>query len=103
MNNNLSSEDASDKGTMRLLEQYPHLIEQAEMGNITSLCIKIDLDRAIDTVLTKEERECITLYLIEGYTYEEVRKKMGISNGTARNRVGTGIRKITEFLKYGGV
>lgn len=63
---------------------------------------EIGLLAAAVAALPPRCRETLTLQRMEGLTYKEVARRLGVSENTVSNRVQQGIRRCTEYLESGG-
>ena len=52
----------------------------------------------MDRLLSQEDKEIFFLIFIEGYKYNEVSKKLKISQGTIGSRLNRNIKKIKQEL-----
>lgn len=67
--------------------------QERELAIVESL----DLQHGLST-LTDCQREALLLAYFEGNTYREVASRLGIPEGTAKNRLRDGIRKLRDVL-----
>ena len=56
------------------------------------------LVKFINLTLSDPQRDCFWLWY-EGFSYEEISKKLGIPEGTVKSRISTGRKKLKEALK----
>ena len=66
--------------------------------------IKMDIHAAM-ALLKADERTCITLQLIDGYSIDEISKITGIAENTVKSHLKRGKDKLTNYLRengYGG-
>jgi len=54
-------------------------------------------------ILSEEQREALSLRVIEGRSYREVAEALRISEETARARVSRGLKRLTRELAAGGL
>ena len=55
--------------------------------------------KKMDSLLSREDKEIFFLVFIEGYKYNEVAKKLKISQGTIGSRLNRNLKKIREELE----
>jgi len=55
--------------------------------------------KKMDSLLSSEDKEIFFLVFIEGYKYNEVAKKLKISQGTIGSRLNRNLKKIREELE----
>lgn len=63
--------------------------------------LKTDLYRALD-VLRPEERACITLQLVDGYSIDEIAGIVSIPTGTVKSHLKRGKEKMANYLRKNG-
>ena len=84
----------------KIYKNYYILEKMAENGDMTALCVKLDLEEAFK-ILTKQEYICITNVLIMGYTYREIAPKINRRKSTVENRIDNGLKKILHYIQTG--
>ena len=52
----------------------------------------------MDNLLSQEDKEIFFLIFIEGYKYNEVAKKLKISQGTVGSKINRNLKKIKQEL-----
>ena len=62
---------------------------------------KLDLHSSL-AILKEEERSCITLQLIEGYSIDEIASITGMNANTVKSHLKRGKDKLTTYLKQNG-
>lgn len=67
--------------------------EERERALVDSLDLHLGL-----STLTECQREALVLAYFEGHTYREVATTLGIPEGTAKNRLRDGIRKLRDLV-----
>ena len=65
-----------------------------------SSCAHLDLEEALK-VLSKKQRECFNLVIVEGYTEREAAKLLGIAYGVVHIYIRRAKKKLKKLL--GGV
>ena len=55
--------------------------------------------KIMDNILSQENKEIVTLIIIEGYKYSEVAKKLKIPQGTIGSKLNRSLQKLREELK----
>ncbi len=68
------------------------------MNKLENVLIKIDLEKGYK-LLTKREREIISLYYLEGYKDEEIAKIYGVCQQNINRQRKRGIAKI-KIINY---
>jgi len=68
------------------------------MNKLENVLIKIDLEKCYK-LLTKREREIISLYYLEGYKDEEIAKIYGVCQQNINRQRKRGIAKI-KIINY---
>ena len=66
--------------------------------------LKMDIQAALG-ILKEEERACVTLQLIEGYSLGDIARMTGMPENTVKSHLRRGREKLTTYLKkngYGG-
>lgn len=66
--------------------------------------LKMDIQAALG-ILKEEERACVTLQLIEGYSLGDIARMTGMPENTVKSHLRRGKEKLTTYLKkngYGG-
>ena len=84
--------DIEDSGALR---------QSANTGDSN---VKMDIHAAM-ALLKPDERTCITLQLIDGYSIDEISKITGIAENTVKSHLKRGKDKMTNYLRengYGG-
>ena len=66
------------------------------MNTLENILIEINLEKGYH-LLTKRERNIISLYYLAGYTDEEISKFYGISRQIITRLRGKGIPKLKKF------
>jgi hypothetical protein len=97
---------ASIVGLRRVLRSYHDLEALALQGDMTSASILLDLRTALGTdahdeifVITKRQREAVTLLLIDGKTGDEVADIMGINRVVVYLHVAVGLKHMLHYLQ----
>ena len=65
--------------------------------SVSALVGRMTVQGLLDT-LTQDQRETLTLYFFEGYTFEEIAVKLGQSWGNIRNHYYRGLDKLRKEL-----
>ena len=79
-------------------------VSDADYERIEELIDFEQVGRAIAGALTElsaEQREAMTLRVIEGRPYEEVARMLSCSQETARARVSRGLKRLARLLEGG--
>lgn len=63
--------------------------------------LKMDISRAM-ALLKADERTCITLQLIDGYSIEEISKITGMVENTVKSHLKRGKDKMANYLRENG-
>lgn len=63
--------------------------------------LKMDIHAAL-AILKEEERACVTLQLIDGYSIEEIAKMTDMPINTVKSHLRRGKEKLTTYLKNNG-
>lgn len=58
------------------------------------------LIRAIRHELTDRQRDCITMYYLEGIKMKEIAKKLGLTNSTVSRHISVATRKLRRIATY---
>ena len=72
--------------------------KNAQSGN-TSL--KMDLLNALQ-ILSENERTCITLQLMDGFSIDKIAEVTGMAQGTIKSHLSRGKSKLASYLKQNG-
>ena len=70
----------------------------------SSTSLNMDISTAL-AQLKEDERACVTLQLIEGYSIDEIANILGLPANTVKSHLRRGKEKLTTYLKangYGG-
>ena len=81
-----------------ILKNYWTFQQLKNKGNATAIVIMLDITNAICN-LKKRQKECIIMYFIQQYTYEDVGEKLNIRKQTVAEHIRKAIRNIMIFLE----
>lgn len=70
-------------------------------SNDTNISVKIDIFNAMQ-LLSEQERVCITLALVEGYSMKEISGITTLPENTIKSHIFRGREKITTYLREHG-
>lgn len=73
----------------------------ATQADAANGALRQDIYHAL-SLLKADERSCITLQLIDGYSTEEIARLTGMPQGTVKSHLKRGKDKLTTFLKQNG-
>ena len=72
--------------------------EDSPMDKLLNLEDKAELEKALDK-LTDKQRQVFVLYVVEGFTFEEIGVKMGTSWQAIQFHFNAAQKKLKKFLK----
>jgi len=81
-----------------------HSIEQGLSTPLTyreGTGVGLDIHAAL-AILKEEERACVTLQLIDGYSLDEIAKMLDMPTNTVKSHLRRGKEKLTTYLKNNG-
>ena len=58
------------------------------------------MSRAIRRELTDRQRECLTLYYLEGMKMKDIARELGLSNSTVSRHISTSLVKLRRVAEY---
>ena len=93
--------NTNDGEVVNFNEYKSQKIEKDEESIKDPFAINLDAAKVlkkIDSLLSREDREIFFLIFIEGYKYNEVAKKLKISQGTIGSRLNRNLKKIRQEL-----
>ena len=93
--------EIDNKEIINFDEYKAQKLEKEEESIKDPFSINIDIKRILkimDRLLSQEDKEIFFLIFIEGYKYNEVSKKLKISQGTIGSRLNINIKKIKQEL-----
>ena len=93
--------EIDNKEIINFDEYKAQKLEKEEESIKDPFSINIDIKRILkimDRLLSQEDKEIFFLIFIEGYKYNEVSKKLKISQGTIGSRLNRNIKKIKQEL-----
>jgi len=76
-------------------------LEKDEESLKDPFALNLDINKVLkkmDQLLSKEDKEIFFLIFVEGYKYNEVAKKLKISQGTIGSRLNRNLKKIRQEL-----
>lgn len=85
----------------KLSEDIDSSREVMERGKMSSESLKLDIYRAM-TLLSVDERTCITLQLMDGFSLDEISEITGMPKGTVKSHLFRGKNKLASYLKKNG-
>ena len=100
--NIISLHKKTDGGEIISFDEYKsQKLEKDEESLKDPFAFNLDVKKVLkkmDSLLSQEDREIFFLVFIEGYKYNEVAKKLKISQGTIGSRLNRNLKKIREEL-----
>ena len=72
--------------------------EDSPMDKLLNMEDKAELEKALDK-LTDKQRQVFVLYVVEGFTFEEIGRKMGISWQAIQFHFNAAQKKLKKLLK----
>ena len=63
--------------------------------------LKMDLLKALQ-ILNENERTCITLQLMDGFSIDKIAEVTGMAQGTIKSHLSRGKQKLASYLKQNG-
>jgi len=66
-----------------------------------SVGLKMDLLKALQ-ILSENERTCITLQLMDGFSIDKIADVTGMAQGTIKSHLSRGKNKLASYLKQNG-
>ena len=100
--NIISLHKKTDDGEIVNFNEYKsQKLEKDEESLKDPFALNLDINKVLekmDNLLSQEDKEIFFLIFIEGYKYNEVAKKLKISQGTIGSRLNRNLKKIREEL-----
>ena len=100
--NIISLHKKTDGGEIISFDEYKsQKLEKDEESLKDPFAFNLDVKKVLkkmDSLLSQEDREIFFLVFIEGYKYNEVAKKLKISQGTIGSRLNRNMKKIRQEL-----
>lgn len=84
-----------------VLGDKPEVMENHSSLSTSHSSLQMDIHAAL-AILKEEERACVTLQLIDGYSLEEISKMMDMPVNTVKSHLRRGKEKLTTYLKNNG-
>ena len=94
--------NTSDGEIVNFNEYKSQKLEKDEESIKDPFALNLDIAKVLkkmDSLLSSEDKEIFFLVFIEGYKYNEVAKKLKISQGTIGSRLNRNLKKIREELE----
>ena len=92
----------TDDGEIVNFDEYKsQKLEKDEESLKDPFALNLDINKVLekmDNLLSQEDKEIFFLIFIEGYKYNEVAKKLKISQGTIGSRLNRNLKKIRQEL-----
>ena len=92
----------TDDGEIVNFDEYKsQKLENDEESLKDPFALNLDINKVLqkmDNLLSQEDKEIFFLIFIEGYKYNEVAKKLKISQGTIGSRLNRNLKKIRQEL-----
>ena len=91
--------NTNDGEVVNFNEYKSQKLEKDEESIKDPFALNLDIDKVLkkmDTLLSQEDKEIFFLVFLEGYKYNEVAKKLKISQGTIGSRLNRNIKKIKQ-------
>ena len=92
----------NDGEVVNFNEYKSQKLEKDEESIKDPFALNLDIVKVLkkmDSLLSEEDREIFFLVFIQGYKYNEVAKKLKISQGTIGSRLNRNLKKIREELE----
>ena len=92
----------NDGEVVNFNEYKSQKLEKDEESIKDPFALNLDIAKVLkkmDSLLSSEDKEMFFLVFIEGYKYNEVAKKLKISQGTIGSRLNRNLKKIREELE----
>ena len=100
--NIISLHKKTDDGEIVNFDEYKsQKLEKDEESLKDPFALNLDINKVLekmDNLLSQEDKEIFFLIFIEGYKYNEVAKKLKISQGTIGSRLNRNLKKIRQEL-----
>ena len=100
--NIISLHKKTDDGEIVNFDEYKsQKLEKDEESLKDPFALNLDINKVLekmDYLLSQEDKEIFFLIFIEGYKYNEVAKKLKISQGTIGSRLNRNLKKIRQEL-----
>ena len=100
--NIISLHKKTDDGEIINFDEYKsQKLEKDEESLKDPFALNLDINKVLekmDNLLSQEDKEIFFLIFIEGYKYNEVAKKLKISQGTIGSRLNRNMKKIRQEL-----
>ena len=100
--NIISLHKKTDGGEIVNFDEYKsQKLEKDEESLKDPFALNLDINKVLekmDNLLSQEDKEIFFLIFIEGYKYNEVAKKLKISQGTIGSRLNRNLKKIRQEL-----
>ena len=100
--NIISLQKKTDDGEVINFDEYKsQKLEKDEESLKDPFALNLDITKVLkkmDNLLSQEDKEIFFLIFIEGYKYNEVAKKLKISQGTIGSRLNRNLKKIRQEL-----
>ena len=93
--------NTNDGEIVNFNEYKSQKLEKDEESIKDPFALNLDIDKVLkkmDTLLSQEDKEIFFLVFIEGYKYNEVAKKLKISQGTIGSRLNRSLKKVRQEL-----
>lgn len=85
----------------KLSESMDSIHEVMGRGEPLPSSVKIDIYKAM-TVLSANERTCVTLQLMDGFSLDEISEVTGMPKGTVKSHLFRGKNKLASYLRNNG-
>ena len=93
--------DYKRSNNREVLNDKPEVMGGHSPLTTSSSSLQMDIHAAL-AILKEEERACVTLQLIDGYSLDEISKMLNMPVNTVKSHLRRGKEKLTTYLKNNG-
>lgn len=86
----------------RILLNFTTFAQLSMNGNMSACAVLLDVQDAVNKLVSKKQRHCIIRCLVKGWTQQDVAQQMDIRKDTVNVHIKKGIKNILKYLTGGG-
>lgn len=93
---------AKEDDIKRILLNFTTLAQLSLRGNMSAYVILMDIQNAVNDLVSKKQKHCVIKCLVRGWTQQDVAQELNISQIAVNAHIKKAVENISKYLTNNG-